>query len=118
MKSDSTPIGVRVCETLTPEYRTAAGREGDLDIACCRECGHQWQRNLSRTDHDNFHRQGLQSSHLEINSTGTGHARRAKIDTFRRVCHIKERSNNECKSLDWGEELVSLWPQSKLMWRR
>ena len=102
MKSDSTPIDVCVCGTSTPEYRTVAGREGDLEIACCREFGHQWQRNLSRTDHDNFHRQGLQSSQLKINSTGARHARRARIDTLRRVNCVKERSNNDCKLLDWG----------------
>jgi len=84
------------------------GREGDLDIACCRVCGHQWQHDLSHTDHDDFHRQGLQSSYLEIESTGAEHARRAKLDTLRRVDFVKERAERDSKLLDWGGELASL----------
>ena len=83
------------------------GRAGDLDIACCRVCDHQWQYDFCHTDHDDVHRQGLQSSHLEIESIGAEHARRAKLDTLRRVGFMKERAEHDSKLLDGGQ-LASL----------
>ena len=102
MKFDSTRGHICVCGASNIEVRTQAGREGDLDIARCRVCGHESQRNLSSEDHDEFHQQGLQSSQLEIESTGPEHARRAELDTLRRVKYVKSRAGNDSKVLDWG----------------
>jgi hypothetical protein len=55
-----------------------------------------------------FHLQGLQSSHLGIESTGAEHARRSEPDTIRRMMYVKERTTSDCRVLDWGGELVNL----------
>ena len=102
MKSESTRRRVCVCGASDFEFRIQPGREGTLDIARCRVCGHESQRNLSDEDHDEFHQQRLQSSQLKIESIGAEHARRAEPDTLRRVNYVKSRARSDCKVLDWG----------------